>query len=349
MRRALVIAPNWIGDALMAQPLFSLLKKLHPRIVIDAVAPAWVAPVLERMPEIHDVYATDLAHGKLQMLRRWQLASDLRDVGYDAAYVLPNSFKSALIPWMAGINLRVGYKGESRYGLLNVRHANPANGQRPPMVGQYAALAYAPGAKLPWLQENATVPMPVPRLDVDLNEAARVSARFNLDTRAPLVVFCPGAEFGPAKRWPPEHFAALAQFIAQSFPYARIVALGSPKDSPIAQAIADRAPNVRNLCGQTSLGEACALISRASAVVTNDSGLMHVAAALRRPLVAVFGSTDPRHTPPLSDLAKVQWLHLECSPCFARECPLGHLNCLRELGAEQVFGDLRGMLMMQRH
>ena len=349
MRRALVIAPNWIGDALMAQPLFSLLKKLHPRIVIDAVAPAWVAPVLERMPEIHDVYATDLAHGKLQMLRRWQLASDLRDVGYDAAYVLPNSFKSALIPWMAGINLRVGYKGESRYGLLNVRHANPANGQRPPMVGQYAALAYAPGAKLPWLQENATVPMPVPRLDVDLNEAARVSARFNLDTRAPLVVFCPGAEFGPAKRWPPEHFATLAQFIAQSFPYARIVALGSPKDSPIAQAIADRAPNVRNLCGQTSLGEACALISRASAVVTNDSGLMHVAAALRRPLVAVFGSTDPRHTPPLSDLAKVQWLHLECSPCFARECPLGHLNCLRELGAEQVFGDLRGMLMMQRH
>jgi heptosyltransferase-2 len=348
MRRALVIAPNWIGDALMAQPLFSLLKKLHPRIVIDAVAPAWVAPVLERMPEIHDVYATDLAHGKLQMLRRWQLASDLRDVGYDAAYVLPNSFKSALIPFMAGINLRIGYTGESRYGLLNVRHANPPKDQRPPMVNQYAALAYAPGATLPWLQENATVPMPVPRLDLDLNEAARVSTRFNLDTRAPLVVFCPGAEFGPAKRWPPEHFASLAQFIAQSFPYARIVALGSPKDAPLAQAIADRAPNVRNLCGQTSLGEACALISRASAVVTNDSGLMHVAAALRRPLVAVFGSTDPRHTPPLSDLAKVQWLHLECSPCFARECPLGHLNCLRELGADQVFGDLRGMLMTQR-
>jgi heptosyltransferase-2 len=348
MRRALVIAPNWIGDALMAQPLFSLLRKLHPRIVIDAVAPAWVAPVLERMPEIHDVYATDLAHGKLQMLRRWQLASDLRDVGYDAAYVLPNSFKSALIPFMAGINLRIGYTGESRYGLLNVRHANPPKDQRPPMVNQYAALAYAPGAKLPWLQENATVPMPVPHLDLDLNEAARVSTRFNLDTRAPLVVFCPGAEFGPAKRWPPEHFASLAQFIAQSFPYARIVALGSPKDAPLAQAIADRAPNVRNLCGQTSLGEACALISRASAVVTNDSGLMHVAAALRRPLVAVFGSTDPRHTPPLSDLAKVQWLHLECSPCFARECPLGHLNCLRELGADQVFGDLRGMLMTQR-
>src|SRR6478735_2585304 len=241
MRRALVIAPNWIGDALMAQPLFSLLRKLHPRIVIDAVAPAWVAPVLERMPEIHDVYATSLAHGKLQLLRRWQLAGDLRDVGYDAAYVLPNSLKSALIPWMAKIPLRIGYTGESRYGLLNVRHANPGKKERPPMVGQYAALAYAPGAKLPFSQDGreGTTPFPVPRLDADPNEAARVSTRFNLDNRAPLVVFCPGAEYGPAKRWPPEHFAALAQFIAQSFPYARIVALGSPKDAPIAQAIAD--------------------------------------------------------------------------------------------------------------
>ncbi|KNH04800.1 ADP-heptose- lipooligosaccharide heptosyltransferase II [Candidatus Burkholderia brachyanthoides] len=366
MRRALVIAPNWIGDALMAQPLFSLLRKLHPRIAIDAIAPSWVAPVLERMPEIRDVYATDLAHGKLQLLRRWQLASDLRDVGYDAAYVLPNSMKSALIPWMAGINLRIGYKGESRFGLLNVRHANPPKTERPPMTAHYAALAYAPGAKLPFVDRHAprdtaaanapaaSAPaadaptLPVPRLEADPNEAARVSARFNLDTRTPLVVFCPGAEYGPAKRWPPEHFASLAQFVAQSFPYARIVALGSKKDVPIAQAIAERAPNVRNLCGQTSLGEACALISHASAVVTNDSGLMHVAAALRRPLVAVYGSTDPCHTPPLSDLTKVQWLHLECSPCFARECPLGHLNCLRELFAEQVFADLRGMLLVHR-
>ncbi|RKP49080.1 lipopolysaccharide heptosyltransferase II [Trinickia fusca] len=344
MRRALVIAPNWIGDALMAQPLFALLKQLHPRIVIDAVAPTWVAPVLERMPEIHDVHATDLAHGKLQLLRRWQLASDLREVGYDAAYVLPNSLKSALIPWLAGIRLRIGYSGESRYGLLNVRHANPRKDERGPMAAHYAALAYAPGANVPDLETR----LPMPRLEADPNESARVSTRFHLDTRVPLVVFCPGAEYGSAKRWPPEHFAALAQMIGQSFPYTQIVALGSNKDAPLAQAIVERAPQVRNLCGQTSLGEACALISRAGAVVSNDSGLMHVAAALRRPLVAVFGSSDPRHTPPLSDLAKVQWLHLECSPCFARECPLGHLKCLRDLSAEQVFGDLRGMLLGER-
>lgn len=341
MRRALVIAPNWIGDALMAQPLLSRLVKLHPRIAIDAVAPAWVAPVLERMPEIRDVYATDLAHGKLQLLRRWQLASDLRDVGYDAAYVLPNSLKSAVIPWLANIPLRIGYTGENRYGLLNVRHANPPKAVRPPMVRLYAALAYAPGATVP-------DDLPLPRLEADPNEAARVSARFNLDTRVPLLVICPGAEYGPAKRWPVEHFAELAQLVGQSFPYTKIIALGSPKDAPLAQAIAERASNVRNLCGQTALGEACALISRASAVVTNDSGLMHVAAALRRPLVAVYGSTDPRHTPPLSELAKVQWLNLDCSPCFQRECPLGHLNCLRELSAAQVFGDLRGMLLAQR-
>ncbi|MGN6086720.1 lipopolysaccharide heptosyltransferase II [Trinickia sp.] len=344
MRRALVIAPNWIGDALMAQPLFALLKQLHPRIAIDALAPTWVAPVLERMPEIDEVHATDLAHGKLQLVRRWQLAGDLREYGYDAAYILPNSLKSALIPWLAGIRLRIGYTGEGRVGLLNVRHPNPNKRERPPMAPHYAALAFAPSADVPDLEAR----LRMPHLEADPNESARVSARFHLDTRVPLLVFCPGAEYGTAKRWPTEHFAALARMVGQSFPYTQIVALGSNKDAPLAQAIASEAPNVRNLCGQTSLGEACALIARAGAVVSNDSGLMHVAAALRRPLVAIYGSSDPRHTPPLSDFAKVQWLHLECSPCFARECPLGHLRCLRELSPEQVFADLRAMLLGER-
>jgi heptosyltransferase-2 len=341
MRRALVVAPNWIGDALMAQPLFALLKKMQPRLQIDAVAPGGVAAVLERMPEISTVFTTELRSGKLQAWHRWQLASDLRDNYYDAAYVLPNSFKSALVPWLAGINMRVGYTGESRFGVLNVRHRNPSKTERPPMVRHYAALAFAPGARLPEI-------LPTPRLESDLNEPARVSSRFTLDTRVPLVVFCPGAEYGPAKRWPTEHFAGLAQHLRHAFPYAQIVVLGSSKEIPLGDAITRAAPFVRNLCGQTSLGEACALIARASAVITNDSGLMHVAAALRRPLVAVYGSTDPRHTPPLSDTAKVQWLHLECSPCFARECPLGHLNCLRQLGPEQVFENVRDMLLARQ-
>jgi len=338
MRHALVIAPNWIGDALMAQPLLTVLKKLHPRITLDVVAPSFVAPVMERMPEVSHVITTDFGHGGLQWLQRRHIARDLRDTDYDAAFVLPNSFKSALIPWMANIRLRIGYRGEYRYGLLNVVHAAPSKKTRPPMVAHYTALAYAPGARLPEI-------LPTPKLDSDLNEAARVSHRFTLDTRVPLIVLCPGAEYGPAKRWPPEHFARLAILMRQSFPYAQIVALGSQKDAPLAQAIVDAAPFVRNLCGQTALGEACALIGRAALVVSNDSGLMHVAAALRRPLVALYGSTDPRHTPPLSEHAQVQWLHLECSPCFARECPLGHMNCLRQLAPEQVFASARQQLL----
>lgn len=337
MRRALIIAPNWIGDALMAQPLFTLLKRLHPRLTLDALAPASVAPVLERMAEISTVHRSTFGHGGLQLMQRWQTAAELREQQYDAAYVLPNSYKSALIPKLAGIRLRIGYRGEQRFGWLNVLHANPPRGTRPPMTRHYAALAYAPGADLP-------EQLPLPRLEANLNEPVRLFHRFNLDTRLPLIVFCPGAEYGSSKRWPPEHFARLALLLRQSFPYAQIVALGTGKDIPVGQAIVDAAPFVRSLCGQTALGEACALISRAAAVVTNDSGLMHVAAALRRPQVALFGSTDPRHTPPLSEQARVQWLHLECSPCFKRECPLGHHNCLRELAPETVFETLRQLV-----
>ncbi|MGI4813183.1 MAG: lipopolysaccharide heptosyltransferase II [Janthinobacterium lividum] len=354
MRRVLVVAPNWIGDALMAQPLLALLRKLHPRAEIDALAPPSVAPVLERMPEVANVISMPFKHGRLQLWQRLQLAGDLREQGYQAAYVLPNSAKAALVPWLAGIGLRIGYRGEHRYGLLNVRHAEPARARRgaagsasgsvpprPPMARHYAALAYAPGATLP---EN----LPSTRLEYDLNETVRISHRFNLDTRLPVIVLCPGAEYGPAKRWPPEHFAALSHLLRQSFPYAQIVAVGTQNDAAAARAIIEQAPFVRDLCGQTSLTEACALIARAAAVVSNDSGLMHVAAGLNRPLVALYGSTDPRHTPPLSDTAQVQWLHLDCSPCFERQCPLGHLNCLRQLTPEQVFETLRAMLHAER-
>ncbi|WP_216797364.1 lipopolysaccharide heptosyltransferase II [Candidatus Vallotia tarda] len=341
MRCALIIAPNWIGDALMAQPLFAVIKQLHPKIVLDAVASTWVAPVLARMPEIRKIYLTSLAHGKLQLWKRWQLACDLRKAAYSMAYVLPNSLKSGLILKFSGIPLRIGYTGESRYILLNVRHPNPLKSKRTSMVLYYAALAYAPGAKIPR-------DLPLPRLTTDWSESIRVSHRFNLNTDISLIVFCPGAEYGPAKRWPTQHFAALARMINHSFPYIQVIALGSLRDRTVAQAIAEDVPSIRNLCGKTSLDEACALITRASVVVTNDSGLMHVAAALQRPIVALYGSTDPRYTPPLSKLAKVQWLHLKCSPCFARECPLHHFNCLRELSVEQVFNDLYSILIANR-
>jgi heptosyltransferase II len=340
MRRALVIAPNWIGDALMAQPLFILLKKQYPRLVIDVVAPPWVAPVIECMPEINHVHAAQLRHGRVQLWQRWRLASTLRK-RYDAAYILPNSFKSALLPWFSSIRQRIGYQGEHRYGLLNVRHANPSKRCRPPMRRHYAALAFAPSASLP-------DDLPVPRLKISQNEAAQVLKRFQIEVHVPRVVFCPGAEFGEAKRWPAGHFARLAQLIISAFPETHIVLLGTAKDQSIGDHMTVQRSKVHNLCGKTALNDACALISQASVVVSNDSGLMHVAAALDRPLIALYGSSDPRHTPPLSDRAQIQWLHLACSPCFARTCPLGHLNCLQTLHPEQVFEPLREILCREK-
>ncbi|MBY4895445.1 lipopolysaccharide heptosyltransferase II [Cupriavidus sp. AU9028] len=337
MKKALVIAPNWIGDALMAQPMFALLKQRYPRIVIDVLAPKWVAPVLARMPEVGRVFPSELAHGKLQLSARLLFAQQLKNEGYDVAYVLPNSVKSALIPWLAGIPLRVGYRGEARFGLLNVRHANPPRKNRPPMVEHYARLALKPGARLP---ES----LPDPRLRVDPVRLARTAERFGVSANTRLIAFCPGAEYGPAKRWPASHFAALAQMLRRSFPYAQIVALGSAKDAETADAICQEAPFVRNLCGQTSLDDAIDLLAMSEAAVCNDSGLMHVTAALNRSQVAVFGSSDPRHTPPLSQAASIMWLQLECSPCFERECPLSHLRCLRGIEPEMVFVELRRLL-----
>ncbi|QEZ45680.1 lipopolysaccharide heptosyltransferase II [Cupriavidus oxalaticus] len=337
MKKALVIAPNWIGDALMAQPLFALLKARHPRLVIDALAPKWVAPVLARMPEIGRVFPSDLAHGKLQLSARLMFAQQLKNEGYDLAYVLPNSLKSALIPWLAGIPLRIGYRGEARFGMLNVRHANPPRDHRPPMVEHYARLALKPGARLP---EN----IPEPRLRVDPARMAATAERFGIAPHTRVIAFCPGAEYGPAKRWPASHFARLAQMLRRSYPYAQMITLGSAKDAEIAAEIVRDAPFVRNLCGQTSLDDAVDLLALSEAAVCNDSGLMHVTAALNRPQVAVYGSSDPRHTPPLSQAASIMWLQLECSPCFKRECPLGHLRCLKEIEPEMVFVELRKLL-----
>lgn len=339
--KILIVAPNWIGDALMAQPLLALLKRRHPNLQIDAIAPAWVAPALAAMPEVQNVIPTHLAHGALQWRERVAFAKQIRAQGYSAAYVLPNSFKSALIPWLAGIPLRVGYQGETRIGVLNVRHPNAPKNAKLPMVQHYAALAATPQGSL---QKLAPDGLPNPQLQVSPEAIAAACEAFAIDPSRPLVAFCPGAEYGPAKRWPATHFADLAQQILKTFPYAQLIALGGPKDAEIAEAIRATAPQVRNLCGTTKLEQAIALLARTDAAVCNDSGLMHVTAALNRPLVAVFGSSDPRHTPPHSAVAQVIWLQLECSPCFERTCPLGHTRCLTEISAEQVFERLRLML-----
>ncbi len=321
----------------MAQPLLHRLRELHPGRPIDVLAPTWVAPVWRAMREVDTVIESPFKHGALQWAERRAFAKILKARGYADSYVLPNTLKFALIPWLAGIKRRVGYKGEMRYGLVNVMHHDDKAAPRP-MAQFYAALADKPVRRLPRPEK---LPEPAMHIEPELADAA--IARLGLPART-YVAFAPGAEFGPAKRWPASYFAELAQTILANRPDAQILLLGSPKDRAVCDEITARVPQAHNLAGSTSLSEAIALISRAAAVVTNDSGLMHIGAALRRPVVAIYGPTDPRHTPPHSELAKVLWLHIECSPCQQRECPLGHQNCMKQLLPGDVWQPLQPML-----
>ncbi|AXS80660.1 lipopolysaccharide heptosyltransferase II [Dechloromonas sp. HYN0024] len=326
--KALIVAPSWIGDTIMAQPLFARLHAKHPGLQLDAIAPRWVAPVLLRMAEISEVIDSPFGHGQLSLKPRWKLARLLAARNYDAVYVLPNSLKSALVPWLAGIPQRIGFTGESRYGLINIRH-NLDKIALPLMVERFAQLAEAPGAPLP-------KPIAHPKIRSTANTQQTTLAELGLNRPQRIVAFCPGAEYGPAKRWPAAHFAALAnKLAAQGF---TVWFFGSPKDHAVAEEISQLAPGLcRNLCGATSLAQAVDLLAMSELVVCNDSGLMHVAAALDRPIVALYGSSSPGFTPPLSEQADIVSLNLDCSPCFKRDCPLGHLDCLNKLSPELVF------------
>lgn len=339
--RTLVISPNWIGDAVMAQPLLQALKRQAPDRPIDVLAPAWVAPVWRAMSEVAEVMEAPFKHGSLQLGERWRYARMLKARGYADAYVLPNTLKFALIPWLAGIPKRVGYCGEKRYGLINTMHFDDKAKPRA-MVPFYAALAEPPVAQL---AADKTFPRPILSMSVERQHA--VCVELGLRSDLPLVVFAPGAEFGSAKRWPTDHFAALAKSILERDAQSQVVLLGSPKDKPVCEDIVALAPTVRSLAGVTSLDQAIALIAQARAVVSNDSGLLHIASACNRPIIAIYGPTDPLHAPPFSDVAESLSLKLECSPCKQRECPLGHHDCMRKLEPVLVWGKLEGMLGSQ--
>jgi heptosyltransferase-2 len=340
--RTLVISPNWIGDAVMAQPLLQLLRLRHPQRPIDVLAPPWVAPVWRAMREVDDVIETPFRHGKLQLGERRKFARQMRQRGYAEAYVLPNTLKFALIPWLAGIPRRVGYKGEMRYGLINVMHHDDKHAPRP-MVSFYAALAVTPARDVP-----PPSALPRPALALPEEERLRIAAELGLRRDAKLVAFAPGAEFGPAKRWPAAHFAQLAQTVRAEHPNAQVVLLGSGKDKDVCDEIVALAPFVRSLAGMTSLWQAIGVIAASDAVVSNDSGLLHIASALNRPIVAIYGPTDPDHAPPFSDVATSLSLRLECAPCRQRECPLGHHRCMRDLSVPMVWTPLRMVLAVGR-
>ncbi len=326
MKRILIVGAAWVGDAVLAQPLFSALRAAAPDVHLTVMGPRWTHGVLQRMPEVDALLDHPFPHGRLDLPGRWRLGRTLRRAGFDQAIVLPNSWKSALVPWFARIPQRTGFIGEQRRWLLNdIRRLDPE--RLPLMVQRFLSLADPQG--------RCPEPLPHPRLVIDPENQSRTLERLQLSRAQPIAILCPGAEYGPAKRWPTAHFAQVAQqWIAQGW---QIWILGSARDRPVGEEIAQRvsAP-LQNLCGITALEEAVDLMALAQRVVTNDSGLMHVAAALERPLVALFGSSSPRFTPPLSAQARVLLLELPCSPCFQRTCPLGHLNCLNLLDPEQV-------------
>ncbi|MBX3707260.1 MAG: lipopolysaccharide heptosyltransferase II [Pseudomonadales bacterium] len=328
--RILIVAPAWVGDMVMAHCLVQVLAETRPHAELHVLAPPATAPLATRMAEIQSVRTFDVAHGELGFGKREHEGRALRAIGFDQAIVLPNSFKSAWVPFRARIPRRTGWHGEARFGVLNDRRRLD-RARLPLMIEQFMALGLAPGAPLP-------DPYPLPRLEVDQDNRARLLRELGLQDEPHPVILCPGAEFGPAKRWPPEHYAAVARRLAGD---GRAVwLLGSPKDREPCDAIAAQAPGVANLAGRTRLIDAVDLLSLADAVVCNDSGLMHVAGAVGARVIAVFGSTSPAFTPPLGPGAEVLRLGLDCSPCFARECPLGHLRCLVDLRPERVLAGL---------
>ncbi|HZJ95188.1 MAG TPA: lipopolysaccharide heptosyltransferase II [Thiopseudomonas sp.] len=335
----LIIGPSWVGDMVMAQTLFMCLKQQHPDCNIDVLAPDWSRPILERMPEVREALSFPLGHGVLNIAARRKIGRQFKGQ-YQQAILLPNSLKSALTPFFAGIPLRTGWKGEMRYGLLNDLRTLDKT-RYPLMIERFMALAYPPNTELP-------KPYPQPRLQVDTAERDNALAAFDLKLAdRPVLVLCPGAEFGDAKRWPAKYYAEVAEAkIRQGW---QVWIFGSKNDHPGGEEIRQHLiPGLReevyNLAGETSLAQAIDLMSCASAVVSNDSGLMHVAAALNLPLVAVYGSTSPDFTPPLADQVAIVRTGIECSPCFDRTCRFGHYDCLRLLKPARVIEALTELI-----
>lgn len=337
--RILVVGPSWVGDLVMAQTLFICLRQQHPAARIDVLAPAWCNALLDRMPQVEQALVMPIEHGVLALGQRRSIARDMRARQYDQAIVLPNSFKSALVPFFAGIPRRTGWRGEMRGWLLNDCRRLDKQAY-PMMVQRFAALAFPPAAALPQ-------PLPSPALQSDPLQGAALRQRFGLAGDKAVVALCPGAEFGPAKQWPEQHYARLANSLLAEG--KQVWLFGSVRDALVSAAISRRidpglAADCHDLCGLTTLAEAVDLLAQAALVVSNDSGLMHIAAALDRPLVVPYGSTSAEFTPPLTARAKLLSLNLPCSPCFKRECPLQHLDCLNRLEPRQVLAAVHELL-----
>jgi heptosyltransferase-2 len=333
INKILIVGPSWIGDMVMAQSLFIALKNEHPNVIIDVLALAWTRPLLERMPEVNQAITMPVSHGMFAWGLRKKLGLALQKNNYDQAIVLPNSWKSALIPWFAKIPIRTGWRGEMRYGLLNdLRILNKA--VFPMMVQRYVSLAY------PASQAYIAPSYPAPLMVAKASTSKLVPP---LTKNQQRLILCPGAEFGPAKQWPANSYAEVAEACLRK--NWQVVILGSQADKTIAAEITSNISSVRqnelyNLCGQTELQEAIDLLATANYVISNDSGLMHIAAALQKPLVAIYGPTSPSFTPPLAANAQIEQIDVDCGPCFQRTCPEHHHRCMHNISSEKIIKHL---------
>ena len=330
--KILILGPAWVGDMVLAQSLFKTLKTNSPDCIIDVAAPAWTLPLLERMPEVAGKIALPFKHGELAFWQRLQFGKSLKNAGYTQAIILTNSFKSALLPWAAGIPKRTSFLGEMRYGLVNDIRPLDKNKLKK-TVERFVALGLVKGEELPQTISN---PALVTNNVAALAILAKLALTPALSQRArgqKVLGLCPGAEYGEAKCWPAEYYAEVANEVLQKG--WQVWLFGSDKDMPVTMKINQLTQNqCLDLGGKTKLGEAIDLMALCDTVISNDSGLMHIAAALNIKLIAIFGSSDPTHTPPMSPNAVIEYLGLACSPCFKRECPLtgdAHLACLKNI------------------
>lgn len=336
MYKYLVIGPSWIGDMIMANSLFRLLKSQDPECMIDVLAPAWSHPVLERMPEIRNAIVMPVKSGMFSVKARYKIGKSLRHEQYDHAIILPNSWKSALIPFFARIPKRTGWRGEWRYGLLNdVRVLDKK--KFPLMAQRYLALGADAGAdRMP--AQNF-----YPHLKIDFSTREITLTKYKINLSHPVLILCPGAQYGSSKRWPVDYFSKVAEhYLNKNW---QVAILGGKAETDLANKIIaemDLVPTHDKIIDltTTTLAEAIDLMSLANVVVSNDSGLMHVACALDRKVIAIYGSSSPDFTPPLNEKAIILSRSLSCKPCFKRECPLGHLNCLKMIRPEEVIKEI---------
>jgi heptosyltransferase-2 len=342
MHRILIIAPSWLGDIIMSQALMKTLKAMEPSCEITVYAPAYSLPVIARMDEVSRAIVNPFKHGQLQIMKRRAEGRKLKPLGFDTCFVLPNTIKSALVPFFAGIPDRCGFKGEGRWILINSMRTN--KNDYPRMADRYVALAY-PMDKVRSSRDLPRWEYPSLRLE---EPSEGLISRLGVDFSKPALALGCGANYGPAKIWPPEHFAAVCKWWAEKTG-GQCIAFGTKSDEAAAAAVEKALDpgvreNFRNIAGMTKIDEALDLIGKCSAAVCNDSGLMHTAAAAGVPQADIFGSTSATYTPPLSDKAACIESSEPCRPCFERTCPKGTYACLHGITPQRVIEALEEVM-----